>query len=114
MESTTTDSELALDGDVPAHEGLDALYRRVAEGYRHLDAAAVASAYDEAAFYLPHDLGMQKGRQAIERDFASFFAWSRQSKDQLRVSFRIVDRKVNDRLAYDVGIHTLQRLHEGR
>jgi ketosteroid isomerase-like protein len=107
-------ADLTLDSNVGPHAGLDAIYRRLVEGYRALDAATVASAYDEGALYLPHDVGIQRGREAVQGDFASYFAASRERNEQLLVSFRIVDRRVAGDLAYDVGIHTLRRLRNDR
>lgn len=48
----TAQNSPVLDEGVASHDGLDAIYRRFAEGYKKLDPATVANLYSETAAYL--------------------------------------------------------------
>lgn len=104
---------LTRDQGVAAHAGLDDIYRRFTEGYRKLDAAQVAGLYTEDALYLAPGADLQRGRGAIEGQFAGFFRTVQSEGARLEIAFQIVARQVSNDLAYDVGIYTLTRLKEG-
>lgn len=97
---------LLLEHGVASHADIDAIYARFSAGYRALDAAAIASQYTETAAYLAPDQNIQTGRQ-IEANFSRFFARMKQRGNLVAISFRIVQRQVQDALAYDVGIYIL-------
>lgn len=98
---------LSLGPGVEEHKEIDAVYARFDEGYRKLDAVLVAGLYTETAAYLPPGGEVQTGRQKIRENFNGFFDSVRKQNGKLRISFRILQRKVNADLGYDVGIFTL-------
>jgi uncharacterized protein (TIGR02246 family) len=103
---------LTLEQGVVSHKGLDDIYLRFAEGYKTLDPAAVANLYTENAAYLPPGGDVMKGRQNIAKSFVGFFDSVEQRKGRLQISFRIVQRQVDTKLAYDVGIYTLTSFND--
>ena len=98
---------LTLDAGVRAHKGLDEVYRLFGEGYRKLDAAQVAGLYTETAAYLAPGGEVRTGRGSILGTFTGFFDSVRKQNGKAEISFRIVQREVDTKLAYDVGIYTL-------
>lgn len=97
---------------VAAHAGLDAVYERFAAGYDALDPAAVAALYTVDALYLPAGEPTRRGRDEIAAGFRGFFDAVRSNGERLAIEFEILDRKVDEELATDVGIYTLSRLAE--
>lgn len=106
-DQSAPDPSLALERGVVPHAGLDAIYAGFSVGYKALDAAAIASLYTETAAYLAPDQNIQTGRE-IEANFSRFFERMKQRGDRVAISFRIVQRQVQDTLACDVGIYTLE------
>lgn len=98
---------LTLDAGVTAHKGLDEVYRKFGEGYRNLDPAQVAGLYTESAAYLAPGAEVQTGRRSILGTFTSFFDSTRTRNGKVEILFRIMQREVDTKLAYDVGIYTL-------
>ena len=101
------ESSPVLDEAVTPHEGLDAIYRRFAEGYKKLDPAMVANLYTETAAYLQPGTEIEIGREKVLASFTKFFDSVRQRNGRLEISFRIVQRQAQQNFAYDVGIFTL-------
>jgi uncharacterized protein (TIGR02246 family) len=106
------EGSLVLDQGVAAHKGLDDIYRRFSEGYKKLDAAAVANLYTETAAYLAPGQDLDIGRQKVLETFTKFFDSVRERHGRLEISFRIAQRQVEQNLAYDVGIYTLTSFNE--
>jgi len=100
-------SELVLESGVSPHKGLDEVYRRFSEGYKKLDAPAVANLYSETAAYLAPGSGVEIGRPKVLENFNRFFDSVKRRNGRLEISFRILQRQVDNNLAYDVGIYTL-------
>lgn len=94
---------------VAAHPEIDAVYARFARAYDELDPAALGALYTADALYLPAGGPMQRGRREIEQGFRGFFDHVRSAGARLAIGFEILDRRVSDGLAADVGIYTLQR-----
>ena len=109
---TKAEDSLVLEEGVAAHSGLDEIYRRFTEGYKKLDAAAVANLYTETAAYLAPGQNLEVGREKVLGTFTRFFDSERQRKGRVEISFRIVQRQVDQILAYDVGIYTLTTFDE--
>lgn len=103
---------LVLDAGVVPHKGLDEIYHRFSEGYKKLDAAAVAKLYTETAAYLQPGGEIDIGRAKVLETFTKFFDSTRQKNGRLEISFRIAQRQVEQNLAYDVGIYTLTSFNE--
>lgn len=99
--------DLTLDPGVAKHTGIDGIYAKFAQGYRDLDAKAVANLYTEAAVYLPPGSEIKRGRDAILQDFSGFFNSTRSEGRKLSIAFQILERKVSGDLAYDIGVYTL-------
>ena len=98
---------LTLDAGVAAHKGLDEVYRLFGEGYRKLDPAQVAGLYTDSAAYLAPGAEVQTGRKSILGTFTGFFDSVRRQNGKAEISFRIIQREVDTKLGYDVGIYTL-------
>lgn len=94
---------------VAPHPELDGVYARFARAYDELDAAALGALYTTDALYLPAGGPIQRGREEIEAGFRRFFDHVRSADARLEIDFEILDRRVSDGLAADVGIYTLQR-----
>jgi len=103
----TAQNSPILDEGVAAHNGLDAIYRGFAEGYKKLDPATVANLYTETAAYLAPGKDIEIGRAKVLASFTEFFDSVRQKNGRLEISFRIAQRQAEQNLAYDVGIYTL-------
>lgn len=101
-----------LDEGVASHEGLDGIYRRFAEGYKKLDAAAVANLYTETAAYLAPGNEIEIGRTKVLETFTKMFDSVRQRNGRMEISFRIAQRQAEQDLAYDVGIYTLTSFND--
>jgi uncharacterized protein (TIGR02246 family) len=108
----TPERALVLDEGVAAHKGLDDIYARFSEGYKKLDPAAVANLYTETAAYLVPGQEMDIGRPKVLEGFTKFFDSVKQRNGRLEISFRVVQRQVEQSLAYDVGIFTLTSFDE--
>jgi len=108
----TPQSALVLDEGVAAHKGLDEIYRRFSEGYKNLDAAAVANLYTETAAYLSPGDEIDIGRGKILATFSKMFDSTRQRNGRLEISFRIAQRQAEQNMAYDVGIYTLTSFND--
>lgn len=111
---TAQEKALVLDKGVPAHAGIDAVYARFSEAYRTLDPDKVGDLYAPDASYLPPDQQILLGREQIRPTFASFFDWARKQGVIMTIYFRVVQRKVDKNLGYDVGIYTLRQYKDGK
>jgi uncharacterized protein (TIGR02246 family) len=100
-------SELTLDAGVKAHEGIDAIYAKFSRAYRELDSQMVIDLYTENAVYMTPDSAIDRGRAHIARTFESFFTSIKQRGGKMSISFQIVERRVSNDMAYDVGIFNL-------
>jgi len=98
---------LLLEQGVASHAGLDAIYARFSAGYEAMDPIAVANLYTDTAAYLAPDKNIQSRRE-IEASFTRFFGRMKQGGSRVAISFRILQRQVQETLAYDVGIYTLE------
>ena len=103
---------LTLDAGVAPHKGLDEIYARFSEGYKKLDPAMVANLYTETAAYLVPGQEMDIGRPKVLDGFTKFFDSVKQRNSRLEISFQVVQRQVEQNLAYDVGIFTLTSFDE--
>ena len=109
---STPQAALVLDEGVAPHKGLDEIYRRFSEGYKNLDAAAVANLYTETAAYLSPGDEIDIGREKIVATFSKMFDSNKQRNSRLEISFRIAQRQAVENMAYDVGIYTLTSFRE--
>ena len=103
---------LVLDEGVAPHKGLDEVYRRFSEGYKNLDAAAVANLYTETAAYLSLGDELDIGRGKILATFSKMFDATKQRNGRMEISFRIAQRQAEQNMAYDVGIYTLSSFND--
>lgn len=100
--------ELTLDAGVTRHAGLDDVYRRFSKAYRDLDPSVVGGIYTKSAAYLVPGDNIMIGNDPILRSFTDFFTTVRGRNEKIAISFRIVQRKVEGSIGYDVGIYTLR------
>lgn len=106
--------ELFLEKGVATHKEIDTIYQSFSEAYRTLNDEKVANLYTENAAYLVPDNEILQGREAIRPNFKSFFDWVKNEGRTMTISFRIVQRKVDKNLAYDVGIYTIKQSKDGK
>ncbi len=104
--------DLTLEKGVAPYPGLDKVYQQFSEGYRKLDPAQVANLYTETAAYLAPGGEIQTGQPKILENFQSFFDSVKKQNGKMEIKFRIVQRQVDQNLAYDVGIYTLISTNE--
>lgn len=107
------DSKLRLESGVMPHAGIDAIYARFSEAYDKLDAKMVTGLYSEDALYLTPESGIQRGREVIFDNFNGFFNSTRENGGKLDISFKIVERRVEGRMGYDVGVYSLTSTGKG-
>lgn len=106
--------ELTLEKDVMTHREIDAIYAEFSEAYRTLDVEKVTNLYSENAAYLAPNQGIQQGRAQIREGFKSFFDWVKAEKRTMTISFQIFQRKVEEKMGYDVGIYTIRQFKDGK
>lgn len=106
--------ELALEKGVAPHREIDATYKSFSDAYRTLDVEKVAGLYTETAAYLPPNDNILQGREQIRPTFKSFFDWIKSEGRTMTISFRIIQRKVDKTLAYDVGVYTIRQFKDGK
>lgn len=107
-------SELILDDGVKPHKGIDAVYKSFSEGYKTLNPETVANLYTENAAYLAPEDDVLTGRAGILENFKGFFDSVRNDGRNMTISFRILQRKAEKNMAYDVGIYTLRSFKDGK
>jgi uncharacterized protein (TIGR02246 family) len=114
LSSYAQNQELTLEKGVVSHKELDSVYAQFSEAYKTLDVTKVASLYTENASYLPPNNNILHGREEIRPTFQSFFDWVKKEGRTMTISFQIVQRLVDTRLAYDVGIYTIRQYKDGK
>lgn len=90
-----------------ASREIDRLYQRFAVAYDSLDTEMVAKLYAEDGFYLVPNpkRAILKGRSSIKDSFAGFMEGAAANNRDIEISFRIIERKISDSLAFDVGYY---------
>ncbi len=106
--------ELVLEKGVAPHKAIDAVYAAFSDAYRTLNVEKVGGLYTENAAYLPPDSEILQGREQIRPTFKTFFDWVKKEGQTMTISFRIVQRQVDNNLAYDVGIYTITQYKDGK
>jgi len=110
---TAPATHLTLEKGVAPHKKIDNIYRRFSEAYKDLDPQAVTDLYTSDAFYLSPGGEIKRGSEKILADFTGFFDSVKKEGRKLEISFRILDRRVSGKVAYDVGIFTLTNSASG-
>lgn len=93
-----------------ASKSIDNLYQQFSKAYQTLDVDLVSNLYTEDANYLPGNANqaVMMSREPIRKSFASYFEGAESMGRDLKISFRIVERNIDDSLAYDIGYYLLQ------
>lgn len=107
-------NDLTLEKGVAPHAEIDAIYRTFSDAYRTLDVEKVVNLYSETAAYLAPGDDIVQGRAAIRPSFKSFFDWVKKEDRTMTISFRIVQRRVERNLGYDVGVYTIRQFKDGK
>lgn len=86
---------------------IDELYRQFSIAYDRFDTDMVANLYAEDAFYLiPNpQVPALRGRSSIRESFSGFIDGAANNNRAIDISFRIINRKISDSLAFDVGYY---------
>ncbi|MGB7208714.1 MAG: nuclear transport factor 2 family protein [Pyrinomonadaceae bacterium] len=106
--------ELVLDASVKPHAGVDSVYKAFSESYRTLNVDMVAGLYSKNAAYLVPDEEIMIGRDKIHDNFNGFFESVKKDGRTMTISFRIVQRRIDKELGYDVGVYTLRSFKDGK
>jgi hypothetical protein len=107
-------SDLILEKGVKPHKEVDRIYAVFSKGYRDLDLDSVANLYTIDANYLASGNIMTDGRAKIRDNFASFFESVKKNGNTMNIQFRILQREVNKKLGYEVGIYTITTFKDGK
>ncbi len=107
-------SELTLDKGVKAHQGIDAIYAKFSQAYKNLDVDLVANLYTADANYLASGEKMMDGRDKISQSFGNFFEVIKKDGKNMTISFQILQREVDKKLGYEVGIYTITTYKDGK
>lgn len=108
--STALVASVPLAAQAARHDGIDAVYREFVSGYARLDPDQVAALYTQDALYVSSRSPAEIGREAIRANFAGFFDAVRADGATLQLQFRIVERRVEDDAAWDLGFYHLRRV----
>lgn len=106
--------ELVLDAAVKSHAGVDGVYKAFSESYRTLNVDMVAGLYSQNAAYLVPDEEIMIGRDSIRGTFSNFFESVKKESRTMTISFRIVQRRIDKEIGYDVGVYTLRSFKDGK
>lgn len=106
--------DLVLDKGVKPHKEIDAIYATFTKGYRELNVDLVAKLYTEDANYLASGSEITDGRIKIFENFKGFFDYVKKNGNTMEIKFRIMQREVDKRLGYEVGIYTLNTFKDGK
>lgn len=112
--ASAQNAALSLEKGVRAHREIDAIYAAFSDAYRTLDVEKVSGLYSETVAYLPPNSPVLNGRDEVRPTFKSFFDWIRNEGRTMTISFRILQRTAEKKLAYDVGIYTIRQFKDGR
>lgn len=107
-------SDLTLDKGVKPHKEIDAIYAAFTKGYRELNVDLVADLYTDDANYLASGSEMTDGRIKIFENFKGFFDYVKNNGNTMEIKFRILQREVDKRLGYEVGIYTINTFKDGK
>lgn len=107
-------SDLILEKGVNPHKGIDAIYAAFTKGYRDLNVDLVANLYTEDANYLASGNTMTDGRAKIRENFSGFFENVKKSGSTMEIKFQILQREVDKKIGYEVGIYTLITFKDGK
>ncbi len=102
-----------LETGVKPHKEIDEIYATFSKGYKDLNVDLVGNLYTEDANYLASGEKMTDGRAKIRETFASFFDSVKKNGNTMNIQFRILQREVDKKLGYEVGIYTLTTFKNG-
>lgn len=114
LSAKAQNSNLVLEKGVKPHKEIDAIYETFSKGYKDLNVDLVTNLYTEDANYLASGNTMTDGRAKIRENFAGFFENVRKSGNTMEIKFRILQREVDEKLGYEVGIYTLTTFKDGK
>jgi ketosteroid isomerase-like protein len=107
-------TDLVLENGVKPHKELDEIYKVFSKGYSDLNVDLVANLYTEDANYLASGEKITDGREKIRENFGSFFESVKKNGNTMNIQFRILQREVDKKLGYEVGIYTLTTFKDGK
>lgn len=97
-----------------AQQSPDALYENFTKAYDELNAEKIANLYVEHAemlnLYDGGNANSTKGRSEIRKYFQDFFQRVKSKNQQLRLTFKVIDRKKNGEYSLDNGFYRLEIL----
>jgi uncharacterized protein (TIGR02246 family) len=106
--------DLTLETQVKPHKEIDAIYATFTKAYRDLNIDLVTNLYTEDANYLAPGNTMTDGKAKIRETFASFFDYVKKNNNTMEIKFRILQREVDKKLGYEVGIYTINTFKDGK
>ncbi len=106
--------DLTLENGVKSHKEIDAIYATFTKGYRDLNVELVVDLYTEDANYLASGNVMTDGRDKIRENFSGFFDYVKKNGNTMEIKFRILQREVDRKLGYELGIYTINTFKDGK
>ncbi len=107
-------SNLVLEKDVKPHKEIDEIYKSFSLGYKELNVEMVTNLYTEDANYLASGNKITDGKAKIRENFGSFFESVKKNGNTMNIQFRILQREVDKKLGYEVGVYTLTTFKDGK
>ncbi len=94
----------------------DDLYLEFVESYAQFNSEGVANLYVSDAtllnLYDSETPNSVRGQGAIKKHFSTFFSDFIRKKQKLLLTFKLIDRKINDKLILDNGVYRLEIMSE--
>lgn len=106
------DWSIAFDGKYirtqsAASKDISSIYSTFSESYQTKNDSLLASLYTKDAYYLHGKGEMTKGRDKIRESFKGFFKSMADRNQDMQIQFKIVERRIEGDLAYDLGYYHL-------
>ena len=100
--------------DQNTQSGIEQVYRHFSAAYATKDVSVIESIYEQSAIYLSPGDSIGFGQQSFIPGFASMFHNAEVDSIDLAIEFQIVDRKLIEDRAVDVGYYRLTRTKDGQ
>jgi hypothetical protein len=111
---------MAQNNSVTKEESLkiDSIYQSFSYSYTVLNPELTANCYTENAVSIAHYEGRKpfilNGKQAILTDFKDFFNSVKDNKQTITISFKIIERTLNNNKIFDIGYYQLTFFKDGK
>jgi ketosteroid isomerase-like protein len=107
-------TELILEKGVKRHKRIDQIYAKFSQAYKNFDLDLVANLYTVDANYLASGQKITVGKKKIRENFGIFFESIKKDGKTMTISFQILQREVDKKIGYDVGIYKITTFIDGK